>query len=454
MTSAERRACASLAAIYALRLLGLFVILPVFALYAEHLPGGGNLTLVGAAIGAYGLTQAFLQIPFGWLSDRWGRKPVICGGLLLFAAGSFVAAAGTDIWVVILGRVLQGAGAISAAVVALLADLTRDEVRTRAMALVGSMIGLTFALSLIVSPWLSGAIGVPGIFAMTGVLALAAILVVVFVVPAVPPAGPVHRAPPRFREVLANRELLRANWGVFVVHAVLMALFIAVPLGLRDAGLPPAAHWKVYLPVMVVAILLMVPAIFALERRHIVKPVFLSSVAALVASLVALPWLLGSVNRTVAFLIVFFTAFNIVEAVLPSLISRLAPAGAKGAAIGVYSSVQFLGTFIGAVAGGFLFERHGDAGLTVFLVLLTGSWLLVASGMRAPAVTETRRYPLTAAVLPAWPALTAALERLPGVHEALISEAEGVAVLKVDAARFDEQNALKLIGGEIQHGFR
>jgi hypothetical protein len=192
----------------------------------------------------------------------------------------------------------------------------------------------------------------------------------------------------------------------------------------------------------------MVPAIFALERRHIVKPVFLGSVAALTASLVALPWLLGSVNRTVVFLVVFFTAFNIVEAVLPSLISRLAPAGAKGAAIGVYSSVQFLGTFVGSVAGGFLFERHGVAGLTVFLVLLAGSWLLAAAGMRAPAVTETRRYPMVAASLPAWPALTAALERLPGVHEALISEAEGVAYLKVDATRFDEQNVLKLIGGQ------
>jgi MFS family permease len=449
MTPAERRACASLAAIYGLRLLGLFVILPVFALYAEHLPGGNNLTLVGAAIGAYGLTQAILQIPFGWLSDRWGRKPVICGGLLLFAAGSFVAAAGTDIWMVILGRVLQGAGAISAAVVALLADLTRDEMRTRAMALIGSMIGLTFALSLIVSPWLSGAIGVPGIFAMTGAFALAAILVVVFIVPAVPDAyaGPVRRAPPRFREVLLDRELLRANWGVFVVHAILMALFIAVPLGLRDAGLPPAAHWQVYLPVMVVSIVLMVPAIFALERRHIVKPVFLGSVAALLASLVALPWLLGSVNRTIAFLIVFFTAFNIVEAVLPSLISRLAPAGAKGAAIGVYSSVQFLGTFAGSVAGGFLFERHGVAGLTALLALLAGSWLLAAAGMRAPAVTETRRYPLASATEHTWPMLTAALEALPGVHEALISEAEGVAYLKVDATRFDEQNVFKLIGG-------
>jgi MFS family permease len=447
MTPRELRASLSLSALYGLRMFGLFVILPVFAIYAEHLPGGENLTLVGAAIGAYGLVQGILQIPFGLLSDRWGRKPLIYAGLVLFAAGSFVAAVGTNIWIVILGRAIQGAGAISAAVIAMLADLTRDEVRTKAMALIGSSIGVTFALSLVLSPWLNQVIGVPGIFALTGVFVVAAIPVVAYVVPP-EPARIVRRAPPRFREVLLSPELLRLNWGVFVVHAVLMALFIAVPLSLRDAGLPVESHWKVYLPVMFVSFALMVPAVFASEKGRGAKPVFVGAIALLTLSLLAMPWLLSGARQTVFFLVLFFTAFNVLEALLPSLTTRAAPSAAKGAAIGVYSTVQFLGTFVGAAGGGYLFQRYGIGGLVVFLVSLSAGWLAVALSMRVSARAETRTYPVIMQDELALPTLAAALEQLPGVHEALISESERVAYLKVDATRFDEQNVLKIIGGQ------
>jgi len=285
MTALERRATASLAGIYGLRMLGMFIILPVFALYAETLPGGRDHTLVGIALGAYGLTQAILQIPFGWASDRFGRKPTIVVGLLLFAFGSFVAAWAPNIWWTIAGRSIQGAGAISAAVIALTADLTRHEVRTRAMAAIGMTIGATFALSLILGPVLKAWIGVPGIFVLTGVLALGAIVVLKRRVPDPDPAHVHPRAPglAAFGKVLADGQLLRLNYGIFALHALLMALFVQVPFALRDAGLVAEAHWKVYLPVMVGSVLLMLPLLRAADRPARSKAVFMGAVLILLA---------------------------------------------------------------------------------------------------------------------------------------------------------------------------
>lgn len=385
MTPQELRASIGLASIFGLRMLGMFVILPVFAIYAEKLRGGDDLTLVGFAIGAYGLTQAVLQIPFGWLSDRWGRKPVIYFGLVIFAAGSFVAAAADSIGGVIVGRILQGAGAISAVVIALTADLTRDTQRTKAMAMIGSTIGLTFALSLVASPWLNQIIGVPGIFALTGVLSLLAIGVVGFVVPAAAIAKPHASAGGAgFLKLLCDPQLARLNFGIFALHAVLMALFIVVPLALRDVGLGVDHHWEVYLPVMLGSFVLMVPAILLAERHGRSKEVFAGSVAVLLAGHLAMPWLLGSTAAIILFLLVFFSAFNVLEAMLPSLTSKLAPPEAKGAAMGIYSSIQFLGTFAGAASGGFLFHRFGARGILVFDGLLLAVWLVLAFGMTAP----------------------------------------------------------------------
>jgi len=282
MSATERRASLGLAGIYGLRMLGLFIILPVFALYAEHLPGGDSHLLMGIALGAYGLTQAILQIPAGWLSDRYGRKPVIYLSLILFALGSFVAAFADNIYWVILGRVVQGAGALNAAVMALTADLTREEHRTKAMALIGISIGITFSISMVLSPLLNDMIGVPGIFALTGVLALLAMGVVKFVIP--DPAitrfhSDTEASSNKFAEVLHNKELLRLDFGIFSLHAILMSVFMQVPFVLQRDGLPVAQHWKIYLPVMLIAFVLMVLPLIIAEKKAKMKQVFIGAVA-------------------------------------------------------------------------------------------------------------------------------------------------------------------------------
>ncbi len=393
MTAGERRATASLASIYGLRLLGMFVILPVFALYAETLEGGASHTMIGIALGAYGLTQAILQIPFGWASDRWGRKPVIYAGLAIFAIGSFVAAAANTIEGVIVGRCLQGAGAISAAVIALTADLTRDAVRTRAMAIIGITIAVTFALSLIAGPLLKAAIGVPGIFALTGILALGAMAVVRY---AVPDPGDVRvereAGGAQLRRVLTDPQLLRLNYGTFALHAVLMALFAQVPFALVDLGLTGERHWVVYLPVLLLSIVFLLPFIRQVDRAGRGKPLMVGAVVALGAAQVAVAMSLHSLVGMVVALTLFFTALNLLEAMLPSLVSKCAPEEARGAAVGVNASMQFLGAFVGAAAGGFLSQHAGTGAVFMLGVGLTLVWLAASATMTAPPARYRNNY--------------------------------------------------------------
>jgi MFS family permease len=320
------------------------------------------------------------QIPFGMAADHFGRKKVIIIGLLLFAFGSAVAALSTDIWWAIIGRVLQGAGAISAAVTALAADLTREQHRTKVMAMIGSSIGLMFALSLVAAPALYAVIGMSGIFWLTAILALAAIGLVTHVVPPAPPLPPGPK--PAFREVLLDRSLLRLNLGIFTLHAVQMAMFVVVPsLLVRYGSMPVASHWKIYLPTVLASFVLMVPAIIIAEKRNKVQPVFVGAVSLLLVTLIMM-WL-GSTNFTIIAggLLSFFVAFNILEAMLPSLISRIAPARAKGAALGVYNTTQALGLFVGGALGGWLVEHYDPA--TVFLcdVVMITIWLAAALTM-------------------------------------------------------------------------
>lgn len=451
MSAAELRASVGLAGIFGLRMLGMFIILPVFALYAEHLPGGQNHTLVGVALGAYGLTQAILQIPFGWLSDRWGRKRTIYLGLLIFALGSLLAAAAYDIQMVILGRIVQGAGAVSAAVIALTADLTREDQRTKAMAIIGITIGFTFGLSMIAGPVLERGIGVPGIFALTGVLAVLAIAVVRFVVPQPGPKEHLaRREPPKFSAILRHPDLLRLNFGIFVLHGVLMALFVVVPFLLRDAGLPAANHWQVYLPVMVGSILLMTPPMIASERHGRQKLAFVVSVAVMLVAQMILALLPTSLLGLSFALLVFFAAFNFLEASLPALISRVAPPEAKGTAAGVYSSVQFFGAFVGAAIGGAVSQHFGGGAVFSLCFVLTLIWLLLALGMRVPGKLRTQTYSVRPITEQEAQGLSRALSQVSGVREALVLVGEGVARLTVDSARFDEQHALRLISGEVR----
>ncbi|MRR49564.1 MAG: MFS transporter [Rhodocyclaceae bacterium] len=383
MNREERRAGISLAAIFALRMLGLFLILPVFAEHAKHIPGGENLTLVGLAMGAYGLTQAVFQIPYGMASDRWGRKPVIVIGLLLFALGSAVAALAPDMVWTLIGRVIQGAGAISAAVTALAADLTRDQHRTKVMAMIGSSIGVVFALSLVAAPLLYSLVGMAGIFWLTAILALAAIGLVTGVVPTPPPPHPGPRVP--FSEVLLNGQLMRLNFGIFTLHLCQMAIFVAVPgLLIKSGDLALASHWKVYLPVVLLSFTLMVPAIIVAEKRQKMKPIFLMAVALLVLTQAVLVLGRESFVALVAGLLIFFTAFNILEASLPSIISRVAPPRAKGAALGVYNTTQAVGLFLGGALGGWLAQNFGSGAVFVACGGLALAWLAVAAGMQPP----------------------------------------------------------------------
>jgi len=397
MTANERRASASLASIFALRMLGLFLVLPVFALEAAKYPGGDDPARVGLAMGIYGLTQGLLQIPFGIASDWWGRKRVIISGLLVFALGSFIAAWAPDLDWLVAGRALQGAGAISAAVTALLADSTRDEVRTKAMALVGGSIALMFALSLLVAPLLAASIGLHGLFALTGALALGGIAVVLWWVP---PEPVEHANRPRgsVLEVLKDPALLRLDFGVFVLHAVQLAMWVAIPALLVAAGLDKARHWQVYLPAVLASFLVMGMTLFPLERRGYLRAVFLGAVGLVFVVQLGLLWAASSspgphgLGLLAALLFLFFCGFNVLEATQPSLASRVAPAHARGAALGVYNTLQSLGFFAGGAVGGWVTKTHGAAGLFMLCGGLMLAWLLVAWPMRAPG----RHAPVTA----------------------------------------------------------
>ena len=385
MTRTELRASGSLASIFALRMLGLFLVLPVFALEARKYPGGDDPALIGLAMGIYGLTQGILQIPFGIASDRLGRKRVIIFGLLVFALGSLIAGGADTLTGLLVGRSVQGAGAVSAAVTALLADLTRDNVRTKAMALVGASIGLMFALSLVVSPVIAAHIGLSGLFVLTAVLALLGTAVVVWGVPAEPV---VHKDAARggLRQVLSSPALLRLNIGVFVLHAVQLAMWVAIPAFLVQAGLAKDDHWQIYLPAVLGSFVLM-GGVFPLERRGYLRAVFLSAIALIALVQVALLWVSSgapSIACLAWLLFAFFCGFNVLEATQPSLVSRIAPASSRGAAMGVYNTLQSLGFFAGGVMGGQLVKSYGTQGLFLTCAALMVLWLVVAWPMVAP----------------------------------------------------------------------
>ena len=385
MTALELRASFSLASIFALRMLGLFLILPVFVMEAAKLPGGDDPALVGLTMGIYGLTQAMLQFLYGLASDRLGRKRVIVFGLLLFALGSLVAALAPNLTWLAIGRAVQGAGAVSAAVTALLADQTRDEVRTKSMALVGISIGLMFALSLVAAPLLVAYTGLSGLFVLTGVLALAGVAVVIWWVP---PEPLLHKNVPRgsLLQVLRLPALLRLNFGVFVLHAVQLAMWMAVPAMLVQAGLSRDHHWWVYLPAVLGSFVVMGGTLFQLEKRGYLRAVFLISIGLTATVQLGLLLSVGSagIASMVGLLFVFFYGFNVLEASQPSMVSRMAPAQARGAAMGVYNTLQSLGFFAGGVMGGWLMKHGGAQLLFAVCAALMFLWLLVAWPMRQP----------------------------------------------------------------------
>ena len=449
LNALEWRATISLALVFALRMFGMFSILPVLAIYARGLPGSDNQFLIGVALGIDGLAQACLQIPFGLLSDRIGRKRMIYIGLALFALGSFIAASATSIEMIIVGRLVQGTGAISAVVMALLADLTREEHRSTSMAVIGMSIGVTFGVSLVLGPTLNHYIGVPGIFTLTGVLALLAIIAVRFVVPA-PRATRIHgdaqTMPGQIKAVWKNSELQRLNFGIFSLHAAMRGLFVAVPLLLLNVGgMPVETHWKVYLPVLVISFVGVLPAIVMAEKYGRMKPVFCGAVGLLFVSTILMSAMVNHFTGIVVALFLFFLAFNLLEATLPSLVSKIAPAGSKGTAIGVYNTGQFLGLFLGGTIGGFLAQHASYGAVFAFSSGLGIAWFMMAIAMQTPPAVKTRMFHVDVADKQAADALASKLASLPSVTEAAVSAEEGVAYLKVTMRDWDDTEAKRLM---------
>ncbi len=454
----EKRAILSLAGIFGLRMMGLFLILPVFSAYAHGLRGAAeHPALVGIALGAYGLTQALLQIPFGMMSDRWGRKPVIAMGMLLFALGSFIAAMSDSIVGVLIGRIVQGSGAVAAAVIALTADLTHDRHRTKAMATIGMTIGVSFAISMVLGPLLGHWIGVDGIFWLTGGLSLFSILVLYAVVP--DPRRSSHHSdsevtPALFSAMLRDTNLLRLDFGVLCLHASLTALFVVMPLMLADPAaelLAKAEQWKLYLPVMLLAFVGMVPLIIVAESKRKMKQVFLLSIGMLILACLLLAWGQHSLFMVATALFVFFLGFNTLEATQPSLVSKFAPAVAKGTAIGIFNTSQFFGAFLGGLLAGLIYQPASQNYASVFLsaAALLACWLLLSLGMRQPPFLATRAIPVRARTQEEADRLERALLAVPGMAEAQIVLEEGTAYCKLDSARIDEQALRRVLDEDM-----
>ncbi len=438
MTAIELRATIALASIVSMRILGLFMILPVFAIYAEQLPDV-TPTLIGVAIGIYGLTQAILQIPFGMLSDRFGRKPIITLGLLLFAIGSIVAAVSTTIIGIIIGRALQGGGAIASAVLALTADLTREEHRTKAMALLGMSIGMSFTMALILGPVLNQWIGVSGIFGLTALLALGGIAILHFIVPQ-PLASHLHRdaepVPAQFKRVLADTQLLRLNIGVFLLHWLMTSLFIELPLVLKG-HLAAESHWQVYLPILISSVIVTIPFIIIAEKYRMLKQIFAGAIVVLALSQLGFAFFQDTWFGILSMLFLFFTAFNLLEASLPSLISKAAPIDSKGTAMGIYSSCQFFGIFVGGAVGGWLHHHYPASSIFLLYSGFAMLWFVLAVTMRNPSHLTSYLLKIAPTNQQQAVELTQQLSQITGVAEVIIILEEEVAYLRVDRKILD-----------------
>ena len=450
MSRPERRAVAALSGIFSLRMLGLFMFLPVFSVHAHEYAGHTPL-LIGVAIGIYGLTQGVFQVPFGILSDRFGRKPVIAAGLVVFALGSVVAALADGIWGVVAGRALQGLGAVAAAVMALASDLTGEAHRTKAMAVIGVSIGAAFALALVLGPAVTGVAGVSGLFWTTAVLAALAVALLYLGVPDPPRVARSGGATlADLASALRDGQMLRLDAGIFILHAIMIATFVALPIALRDrAGIDAADHWKVYVGVLAASVVLTVPLVVFADRKNRSRTVVLLGIVLLGAALAGLAAVVvpaaapagagigaGGI-ALIGCMVVYFAGFNTLEASLPAMVSRAAPMRARGASLGVYSTAQYLGAFAGGVIGGWLLGAGGERAVLAACAGLCAGWLLIAFGLRQPRRLSVEQFHIDAVEREAVEALTARLLAVPGVVEAVVVAEERTAWIRVDRLRLD-----------------
>ncbi|MEI7840610.1 MAG: MFS transporter [Methylococcaceae bacterium] len=452
ITASEKRAIGSLASIYALRMLGLFMILPVLSLFAEQLDGA-TPALIGLAMSIYGLPQVLLQIPFGLMSDKFGRKKLIIVGLTLFFAGSVVAALSSNIYGVLIGRALQGAGAISAVIMALVADLTQEIHRTKAMATIGVSIGVSFGVGIILGPIIAATFGgVQSIFWVTAILTLLAIVTIIYVVPN-PTQSKLHRdaefVPADAMAALKNPELLRLDYGIFILHLILMAIFVVVPKLMRNAGLIAGDEWQVYLPVFVISMALIVPFIILAEKKRQMKKVFLGAIAALLIAAVGFALFHENLVTLIIFLSVFFCGFNLLEATLPSLVSKTAPADLKGTAMGAYSSSQFMGLFIGGLVGGWFNGQFGVTAVFLVCAALALSWLALSFSMKEPRYLANLLISLDVMSEGDARLFADKIRKIIGVAEVVLHHEDAVLYLKVDNQLLDKETLQTLINEHI-----
>ncbi len=447
MNQLEIRTALSLAAVFAARMLGLFMILPVLPLLATELKYSTPF-LIGLCIGIYGLTQALLQIPLGLLSDKIGRKPIIIGGLVVFALGSILAASTDNIYVIIAARAIQGSGAIAATTMALAADLSREDQRAKMMAFIGMSIGLAFVVAMIIGPLIADFAGLSGIFWVTAILAIIGILLVTFVVPT-PKITKTHRDAgiigAYIKPVLTESTLLRMNLSVFLLHLLMTANFTVLPLLFRDhLNIASVDHWKIYLPVLVVSLIFSLPMIIVSEKFRKIKLMFIVAVTLLVFSQAILSLNPSAVQFNFyplifAFLL-FFIGFNFLEAVQPSLVAKYSDVSTKGTAMGVYSSAQFLGIFVGGSVGGLIMQHFGISGVFTFGAIIALLFLAVAISLPKPDYFKTQLVKLSEELLANIDNTTQQLLAIDGVKQAAISAEEGVAYLKIDKLTFIESS--------------
>jgi MFS family permease len=451
MNISQTKSIAILAGIFSTRMLGLFIILPIFALYTHQL-AGATPDLMGIALGAYGLTQASFQIPLAMLSDKMGRKPVILAGLLIFVIGSIVAALSESIYGIIIGRALQGAGAIGSTTIALVADLTTVENRTKAMAVIGMTIGLSFGVSMVIGPALNESIGLSGIFWTTAMLGVLGMGLLIAFLPT-PPKLIFHLdAQPEkhsFKRLLLNTALLRLNFGIFSLHALLTASFIVIPILLADTQASAKMHtWSVYLPALFVAFMTVIPCIIVAEKFRCLKFMFSTAIFALFLSQLLLWRFHYSLLEIALVLTLFFIAFTFLESALPSLVSKIAPARSKGTAIGIYSTLQFLGVFVGGSLGGWLYHAHGLSGIFLFGSILMGIWFFVAVTMPHPPYLSTLMISVKHLTEAEALELTRLMKKIEGVEEVAIVTGENIAHLKIDKRTFNREKLDALLQSE------
>lgn len=430
----EKKAAFSLATVFGLRMLGLFMILPVFAIYGEELAGYSPLWL-GVAIGAYGLTQAVLQIPVGILSDKFGRKPVILFGLVVFLIGSVVAAMSETIYGVVFGRALQGMGAIASAILALAADITREEQRSKVMATIGMFIGLSFAAAMVIGPIITQAFGLSGLFWLTAILSVFAMAMIQFMVPYTinkSPKGDSIALPDQIKKLIKDPQLYRLNSGVFILHMALTACFITLPKQFIASGLALEHHWQLYLPALLGSFVLMVPFMILAMKKHKEKQMFTGAVLLLAITLLLLWYLPQGFWSLVVLVIMFFTAFNYLEATMPSILSRLAPAGVKGSVMGIFSSSQFLGAFTGGVVGGLIASNFGEHSIFLVMSLLCVAWSILTLGMQPIAKSKNFSFATSLVSEEQADDVAEQLINMPGVLDATLVYKESVAYLKID----------------------